>query len=268
MRVADIADQGGNMVTVMLCFVRSGGTVLNQCLGCLPDVVILSEVNPLGGGWGVEGKDSLTTVKAQAKGWYGIELDSDEDDFAGCVVELSQKCKHLILRDWSFVNFFPNMGLTLVDDRIEFEPPNSFLILDELEGKCNVRPFAFVRDGIDVYLSRGSKLGWFAEAYLAYVSELVRLEIPVCKYEDFCLEPDRILKDICSYTDLPYADVFTQYSGFTTVHGDVQQNSRGAKQGRIAPLGRIEVSSQIVTAINESIDLREANKLLGYSPVY
>ena len=40
---------GGVMVTVMLCFARSGGTVLNRCLGCLPDIVIMSEVNPLGG---------------------------------------------------------------------------------------------------------------------------------------------------------------------------------------------------------------------------
>jgi hypothetical protein len=256
------------MVTVMLCFARSGGTVLNKCLGCLPDVVILSEVNPLGGSWGKRGKDSLTTVKAQAEGWYGIDLDSDENDFAGCVVELSQKCKHLILRDWSFVNFFPNMGMTLIDDKIELEPPNKFLILDELEGKCDVKPFAFVRDGIDVYLSRGGKLHQFAEVYLNYINELVRLEIPVCRYEDFCVAPDSILKDICAYADLPYTDVLTQYPEFTKVHGDILQSSRGMKQGKIAPLERIKVSNHIIADMNDCVNLQLANKLLGYPISY
>ncbi len=60
-------------VVVMIAFARSGGTVLNQCLGSLPDVVIMSEVNPLGGGWGERGANSLTTIKDQAKHWYHLE---------------------------------------------------------------------------------------------------------------------------------------------------------------------------------------------------
>lgn len=252
-------------VTVMLCFTRSGGTVLNQCLGSLPDVVIMSEVNPLGGGWGKEGKDSLTTVKAQAKGWYDIDLDSDENDFADCVVELSQKCKHLILRDWTFVNFFPNMGMVLIDDRIELEAVNSFLILDELKDKCDVKPFAFVRDCIDVYLSRKGKLYLFAESYLRYAQELLNLGIPIYKYEDFCLEPERILKDICLYAGLPYKNVCDTYSEFTTVHGDTQAKSRGNRQNKIISLPRLESTFETMTIITNWIDLREANKLLGYS---
>ena len=255
-------------VTIMLCFTRSGGTVLNQCLGSLPDVVIMSEVNPLGGGWGKEEEDSLTTVKAQAKGWYDIDLDSDEDDFADCVVELSQKCKHLVLRDWSFMNFFPNMGIPIIDDKIEIEAINSFLILDELKDRCNVKPFAFVRNGIDAYLSRKGKLYLFAEAYLRYVQELLNLGIPIYKYEAFCLEPERILKDICLYAGLPYVDVCTTYSEFTTMNGDVQAESRGNRQNRIISLPRLEVTSRVMIGINNCTDLQEANKLLGYSTEY
>ena len=251
-------------VSVMLCFVRSGGTVLNQCLGSLPGVVIMSEVNPLGGGWGKEGKDSLTTIKAQAKGWYDIDLDSDEYNFADCVVELSQKCEHLVLRDWTFVNFIPNMGIPLEDDRIELEAANSFLILDELNGRCDVKPFTFVRDGIDAYLSRKGKLYWFAEAYLRYAQELLNLGIPIYKYEDFCLDPERVLKDICLYAGLPYADVLTTYGEFTTVHGDVQADSRGNMQNKIISLPRLEVSSKLMEIVNNCVDLREANKSLGY----
>ena len=97
-------------VIVMICYARSGGTVLNKCLGSLPNVVMLSEVSPIGGGWGKEGPDSFTTVKEQAKNWYQIELSSD--DFVENIVELEKFCNdnklYLVVRDWSFINFMPH----------------------------------------------------------------------------------------------------------------------------------------------------------------
>src|SRR5436309_1024611 len=33
-------------LVVMLCYARSGGTVLNKCLGVLPNVFVASEVHP------------------------------------------------------------------------------------------------------------------------------------------------------------------------------------------------------------------------------
>ncbi len=78
------------MVTVMLCYARSGGTVLNQCLGSLPDTVVISEVNPLGGGSGARDQKPSRTVREQALNWYGIELRTE--NFADCVVELEKHC--------------------------------------------------------------------------------------------------------------------------------------------------------------------------------
>ena len=79
-------------IIVMICFARSGGTILNQCLGSLPGVVIMSEVNPLGGGKG-KGAESYRTIKSQAKNWYGIDLISDEDNFVECAIELEAFCR-------------------------------------------------------------------------------------------------------------------------------------------------------------------------------
>ena len=39
-------------VGLLLCYARSGGTLLNQMIGSLPNVVMLSEVSPYGGGGG------------------------------------------------------------------------------------------------------------------------------------------------------------------------------------------------------------------------
>ena len=181
-------------VVVMMCFARSGGTLLNQCLGCLPQVVVLSEVHPLGGGRG-RGPVWFDTVKDQAREWYQIDVKSD--NFAEGVQELEQICeltaRQLVVREWTFINFMPyeNNG---------WNPPNRLLTLEALEKKCEVIPFAFVRDSIDVWISHGSPAADdFFEQYLRYVETLCAKKIPIFKYEDFCKNPAVILRDLCGY---------------------------------------------------------------------
>src|SRR3990172_8738556 len=192
---------------VMICFARSGGTVLNKCLGSLPGVVILSEVNPLGGGSGKRGT-SLRTVKDQAKSWYDIDIPAD--GFAEEILELESLCatagKHLLVRDWSFVNFVPNPSNGFV-------PPGRLLTLEALDGRCEVVPFAFVRDAIDVWASRRSSslirrehMGVFFKCYLDYVREILRRKIRIFKYEDFCRDPAEVIKMISEHTELEYTD--------------------------------------------------------------
>ena len=87
-------------VILMICFARSGGTILNRCLGSLPNVVMMSEVNPLGGGVGVGGnKNSFTTVAEQAKHWYQLELESKT--FAENIIELEKICERNFQRQHS-----------------------------------------------------------------------------------------------------------------------------------------------------------------------
>jgi len=62
-------------IGAMLNFARLGGTMLNRCLAAMPDVVMLSEVNPLGGGWWDARENSLVTPASQARGWYKLDLD-------------------------------------------------------------------------------------------------------------------------------------------------------------------------------------------------
>ena len=244
-----------NDITVMLCFARSGGTLLNRCLGCLPDVTIMSEVNPLGGGWGKEGSDSYTTIKAQAGAWYGIELENVE--FASSAVELAGKCEHLIIRDWSFVNFAPI-------PQNKNKPPQSLLILDELETVCTVKPFAFVRNAIDVYLSRKGSLYDFVMAYRTFAQEIVRRNIPIYHYEEFCIDPPAVFKQLCNYIDVQYRDVFTEYLKFLNVNGDVQGVSRGKMQNMIAPLPRLQIDPDLLQIIKSHTLLQEVNEMLGY----
>ena len=249
----------------MLCFARSGGTVLNQCLGSLPNIIILSEVNPLGGGWGREGENSYTTVKAQAKHWYQIDITAEH--FGAAVLELEGICRDrnldLAVRDWSFVNFVPcseNGG----------KPPNRFLTLEALEDKCCVIPFAFVRNAIDVWLSRGGSAEAFFRYYLRYVQNIIERGITVFKYEDFCEKPETVIRQICRLTGLKYSVSYKNYTKFNKVNGDVQnpRGSRGSRLSEIRRLPRRRLAGDRTAELNRNADMIEANRLMGYPDAY
>ncbi len=252
------------MINLMICFARSGGTLLNRCLGSLPDVIIMSEVNPLGGGWGAEKEKSPTTIKKQAEQWYGISLKNN--DFKNSAIELNKICceqnKHLIIRDWSFVNFTPI-------EKNDLNPPNEILALKELEDRSVT--FAFIRNSIDVWISRGTPpIEEFYEQYSKYIDELIKNNIKLFKYEDFCENPDTELKKICTYLNIPYSDAYKHYNDFTNVSGDIQnfEKSRGIKYRKIVPLKRKSIPNKSIVEINKCNKMIEINKSLGYGTSY
>ncbi len=234
------------MISVMLCYARSGGTLLNRCLGSMSNVLMLSEVNPI---------CDVTvpvprTVYTQAKKWWGIELK--HRDFIGGVKELETKTKHLIIRDWSIVNFYPYFFNGK-------RPDYRFLTLDVLP--MDKKVFGFVRDAIDVYISRHFDKR-FAVSYRRYVEELLKLGCPIYKYEDLCSNPELTLRRICSYLEIEYIDVTESYKDYNNVTGDTKESSRGNRQKKIAPLKR--------EGLPKDLDLREVikiNKLLDYGEI-
>lgn len=259
-------------VRVMICYARSGGTILNQCLGCLPGVVILSEVNPLAGAG--HGPSPSNTVKLQARRWYGIELQAADEDFAGGVIELQEICarqgRHLVVRDWPWANFMP------IPEN-GFRPPRRLLTLEALDKRTRIIPFAFVRDAIDVYLSSAkfathadNGLEAFADSYLAYVQAIRAAEIPVFKYENFTADPASVLKGICEATGLPFSADYERFADFRNVNGDIQFGaaSRGLRLTDIRPLARRRVPPAEARAIDRCRTLARANAELDYAPAY
>ncbi|HEV59280.1 MAG TPA: hypothetical protein ENN87_17560 [Phycisphaerales bacterium] len=250
-------------MVLMICYARSGGTLLNRCLGALPGVVILSEVHPLGGGTGAPGTPALTTVRDQAAAWYGITLQSE--DFVENLVEIENHCDrrglHLVMREWSFLNFTPC-------PENDHRPPNRLVTLEALRERCLVRPFAFVRDAIDVWLSRSVPLEEFAEPYRRYVQALVDSQVPIFRYEDFCRDPDNQMRHLCDACELPFSGAYRQYEQFTHVNGDVQGPSRGRKQGGFAILPRRRIGPAQRARLRACAAIRRANELLGYPVDY
>lgn len=253
-------------IITMICFARSGGTLLNKCLGVLPNTVVISEVNPLGGGWGKEKENSFTTIKTQAKNWYNIELESN--DFVENALELKEYCDknnlYLILRDWSFVNFSSHQ-------KNNYDPPNDFLILKYLQEKTDILPFAFVRDSIDVWLSRGMPdVNIFFEEYSNYINKLKENNIKIFKYEDFCGSPDKEMKKICEYIGVEFNDFYKKFNNFEKVNGDVQitKGSRGGRSKKIKKLRRRIITIDKIKELNASDKMKEVNFIMKYKGDY
>ena len=250
----------------MISFARSGATLLNRCLGSLSNVVIMSEVNPLGGGWGEKKEKSPTTIKTQAKQWYNISLKSN--GFCEEALELASICKkqkkHLIIRDWSYVNFVPH-------EYNNFNPPNRLLSYEQLKGKCHLVAFAFIRDSIDVWISRNTPpVKEFYKQYSKYIDEILKNNIKIFKYENFCQNPDLEMKEICRYIGIEYSSAYKNYNKFTNVNGDIQNGckSRGIKQQKISLLPRKEIPFNKIKEINTCLEMKRVNSLLGYKTSY
>lgn len=240
--------------------------MLNKCLSSLDQVVVLSEVNPLGGGYGGNAKDWPTSIKSQAKQWHGYNLINNDFFLSAKEFEekLSRESKALVIRDWSYCNFQP-IGNN------KFSPPNDFLVLKGFkELEISVRSIAFVRNAIDVYISGPwNALESFAPYYLNYVNKLLDNNVSIFKYEDFCLSPKSEMLRICEALNIDYNDRFMDiFHQQFNVSGDTQVISRGGKLSTIKKLPRKPVSLLEAKRINECQLIRQANELLNYSANY
>jgi hypothetical protein len=205
--------------SLMLCYARSGGTLLNQILGMLPDTIVLSEVSPYGGGWGVLKDKSATTIAEQLKSWYEIEIDKGEFKY-----ELSQTVeyckinnKNLVVRDWSFASFTPIK-------KNNFKPPMKLSSLEIYTQQTKeLKTFALVRHPLDVWISRGEReTDEFLSAYGAFINEITALGIKTFKYENLCSDPHSTVKTLCDFLNIKYSDDVLKFSKFKRVNGDVQ----------------------------------------------
>ncbi len=250
---------------IILCYARSGGTILNKCLSSFSNTVVMSEVNPQGGGSGKKDSKLLNNIKDQAKAWYGIDLTAES--FSELVTELNTACnesnEHLIIRDWSIVDFEP-----LKENNSN--PSHEFSILKELE-HLNPIVIGFVRNAIDVWISRGQPdTNLFFDAYYNYIKELKALNIPIYKYDDFTKTPEQVLRKMCEKMELDYEDVLDTATSYSKVNGDIQKgkNSRGERVSKIRPMNRQIIPYSKVKVLNSNELMKKSNNEMGYGSNY
>ena len=245
----------------MLSYARSGGTLLNRCICSLTNTLVLSEIN-------IEAlcPNSCSTIKEQAKKWYGIELRSDGfmENIAEIYEHSLSKKLTLVVRDWTFGSFVPSRYNNS-------QPSKSLATLDAIAESFPVVSFAFVRNAVDIWLSLKASPRTFYDKNLEYLYEfmksLINKNIKIFKYENFCQNPIQEMKKICDYTGINYNDRFLNYADYKNVTGDTDLSdySRGIKQGIIGLLSRRETFEFYVDEINSNTKANEINRLLNYN---
>lgn len=245
-------------IYLIYCYPRSGGTLMNKYLAKDDNLVVLSEVHPVH-----NRKGGLHSVKAQMRKWYNVELVSQ--DYVAQILEAKLWCdqnnKLLVVRDWTYIDF----AKSHLND---YAPPLASTNLELLREHASVRQLAFVRDGIDVFLSIGGDIEDFSTAYGEYVQFIKKNNIEIHKYEEFVSNSDRALKRIYATLEQPQLQAHgINLLETSNITGDTSL-SRGNTNVSVVKIKRRYAAYWKRKRIDRNIRLCEANKYLGYSMCY
>lgn len=253
---------------IFYAFARSGGTLINRCLGSIPGNIVLSEVNPY---------YSVISVEKQAKDWFSLISDTEYESLLGhsyihkvqhLAMAASASGKKLIIRDWVTVNFLADVlgnGLFVSSGLLEQE-----IYLTHYGFVTH--PIVISRYSADVYDSvirtfkqfQSLSVKDFGTAYLEYAKSV--FQYPIFHYEDICREPETYIEKICKVLDINYDPSFQNtFFEFEACTGDTRQPqvSRGKYMKTIAPLSSNTDSEAYIAALQDE-NCKQADKLLGY----
>ena len=248
-------------ISLILCYARSGGTLLNKYLASIKNLVVLSESHPIH-----DKKGGIFSIKNQAKNWYGIKISSDE--YFQQIIDIKKWCdennKHLILRDWSYIDF----NKSYLNNNLPLMASKNISLLKENNIEFN--KIGFIRDGIDVYLSQDKNIKIFSKQYFKFLKYLKNNKIKVFKFEDFLINPSeqisKILKELNIDSKFNLDDVDFRRASRNVVGDTVF--SRGNILGHTKQLKRRHVWWFKKHNINREIDLIDANSLFDYPTNY
>ncbi len=226
----------------------TGGTVISKCLASMPDVALVSEVNPLNRfGGKFEPTNPLLLLE---RSYRELSIEEIKEDFLGQIGQAVQICAKdgvdLVIRDHSHTDFCRGDA-----------PAGVTPILDFLGDDYTLLSAVTVRHPLDSYLGLVAQ-GWhqqfspssleeYSRRYLKFLDRYAGL--PVLKFEEFCDDPDAFLQQLCAILELDYVPSYRSRFGHVKLSGD---SGRGSNN-EIAPRNRRPVSEglacyQLLTA--------------------
>lgn len=249
---------------------RSGATVIGRCLGCMSEVVLLSEIH----------QDVMSIYPhythpiTQALNWGIItpqELEGKRLNIIDTITLIEEKCtsqnKKLVIRDFAYLDF---IGMPIV------KPPSFKLMLAEiLSNDFEVIQFAIVRHPLDQWLSMINStphflrvpLDVYLRGYLEFSKQIRAFGF--IRYEDFVNEPEKQMQYLCDKLRLRFDRTFVdRWSSYNKITGDFDsKKSRGAGLHKIAKLPRRPMEDELKNQIRSNSNYHEAIKLLNYSDI-
>jgi Sulfotransferase family len=223
-----------------------GGTLLSRCLGVLPKVALLSEINPAS----VKLFPTFDPLY-QDRNWLHLLTEADAERFSQVdllqienfreLIQLfyDRACagnRHLVIRDYNYVDF--------IGAPFRVDAPGRLMLLSALPRRIPTASVALIRHPVDQWLSlRKHEVvncltpTTFCEGYAAFLRELGTAR--VFRYEDFIDNPERQLRAICRKLGLEFASSFkNRFHTYDCVTGDftrLHDESISAPAAKLAP---------------------------------
>ncbi|WP_212525603.1 sulfotransferase [Actibacterium sp. MT2.3-13A] len=244
----------------------TGGTLLSKCLAVMPNVTLLSEIDPL--------STFILPKRHEARRFapsdviYGARtaLRPIDDATAEAVFAASIEALHgalcaqgqrLVLRDHAHSQFCTDTDFA--------QRPT---LREMLARRQPVLSVVTVRHPLDSFLSLHAN-GWrnfapftieeYARRYAAFLARHDRIR--VWRYEDFLDDPDGVLEQICAALDLPFVAGAEDLLSLVSLSGD-----SGRSANRIGRRKRREVPEEIRREAAQSAAYAELCDTLGYAP--
>jgi hypothetical protein len=249
---------------------RTGGTIINRCLGCMQKIVMLSEIHPIlpqgqrfhplyqAGQWfhliGPEERVALR-AKALREGKRGAFVSSIE------LIEQRTRLseRHLLIREFSHADFLRTPRT---------QPVFRSRMVDELGKLYLLRRSAVVRHPLDQWrsmqdypASRGRcTLADYLKGHRRFAE--MASKVGFVRYEDFCRDPAATLQALCRNLNVPFdAEFRERWMHYDRLNGDMSRPPGLPIQARERPVP----NEQLMKALLQSEDYRASLALLGYT---
>lgn len=248
-------------------FACSGGTLISKLLATMPNVTLLSEIDPLSPDQMVLG--ALTAPRFQPTDvLYAARFATRpiDPDAIAVVFKASVKALHsevcarggsLVLRDHAHSQFCSH---TQSDQR-----PTLRKLLQDIG---DVKSVTTVRHPLDSFLSLSGN-GWhhflpftleeYAKRYETFLSHYS--DVPTFRYEDFIAAPEQVLQQICETLDLPFEGGTEIFLPLLNMSGD-----SGRSSDKIEVRPRRDVPENIRRQAENCPAYERLCAALGYSP--
>ena len=247
-------------------FACTGGTLMCKALFALPNAVVLSEIDPLSKMMLTEsGKVPFAPTDLIYALRHSIR-PVDENVLAESFLAALEAVKNRLERDGRYLILRDHAHSQFCWEDVDFDSRPT--LHEMLADHFDTRSIVTIRHPLDSYLSlitnkwvhfTPATLEEYARRYLAFLDRHDGL--PIVLYEDFTVNPDIVLRQMCDYLGLKYSTLATGLLSVVRMSGD-----SGRNEGPIGPRPRREVPEEIEAQRGNSPSYRALCARFDYSP--
>ncbi len=243
-------------------FACTGGTLLCKCIAAMPNVQLLSEVDPLSTVLEQPGKprfastDMVTVMRQSTRGANpDLLLDLFLNNLRIIHSDAVTLGQRLVVRDHAHSHY-------CFGSEILARPS----LREIVSSRFSIRSVVTVRHPLDSFLSLEAN-GWvnfypptideYCRRYIAFLRAYEG--VPVLKYESFVAAPHEVMHNVCSLLEIPYSDQFIDLFSVFRLTGE-----SGRRSNFIEYKPRRPVNERLSNEIPQSDHYQTLRAMLNY----